>query len=258
MQLAPEANKRRDLRPAALGFEIGVFVEERLLGGIEFAERGPIDLPAEKGLRIEFAAARRCGTFERADRHPVLIEDAQFELVDDRALGRARFMHRQAEIARRGRAPPEAVGVAVAGRDATDLAEVLAVVGEMHGEDGAVGLSPRDERAERGADIAEIDGDAFPRLDRDWLVAERVEAAQLENLGRIGGVVQIDLDDLNRLLEFERLADKADEAHRDRREGENVLSALAMARPAKPGPDLPIRRTFEPINGWRLLAPVDL
>jgi hypothetical protein len=89
-------------------------------------------------------------------------------------------------------------------------------------------------------------------------VAESVEAARLDNLGRMGRVVQIDLDDLDRLLAFERLADETDEAHLNRREGENVLPALAMACPAESGPDLPVRRTLEPIIGWSLPAPVDL
>ena len=166
MQLTPEANKRRYLWAAALRFKIGVFVEEPLLSCIELAERGPIDLPAKKGLRVQLPATRPCGPFEGANRHPVLVEDAQLELLDDRAHSRARFTHCQTEITRRGRAPPEAVGPAVAGCDATDLTEVLAIVGEMHGEDSPVGLTPRDECAEGGADIAEINGDVFPSLGR--------------------------------------------------------------------------------------------
>ena len=121
-----------------------------------------------------------------------------------------------------------------------------------------MGLAPCDQSPKGGADIAEINSDAFPRGKRDWRVAERVKPARLEHLGRTCGVVQIDLDDLDRLLSFEWLADKADEARHRRREGEHVLSTLAMPCLAKFGPGASVRRTLESIDGWRLPAPVDL
>src|SRR5579863_3699636 len=98
------------------------------------AEYGPVDLASEQRLRIKVAAPGYRRALELTDRHAVLVQNAQLELVDDRALRRARFVDGQAKIAARGRAPPEAVAAAIAGQDAANLAKALAVVGEIDRE----------------------------------------------------------------------------------------------------------------------------
>ena len=152
---------------------------------IIFAEHGPVDLAAEQRLRIKVAAPGRRRAFELTDRHAILVQDAQLELVDDRALRRARFVDGQAKIAARGRAPPEAVAAAIAGQDAADLAKALAVVGEVNREVGSVSGAPFDERPERIAHIAEVDRDAlaFGKLHRG--IAERRDPPLLPHRRRV-------------------------------------------------------------------------
>ena len=180
MQGAVEPKQRRDLTEPPLRLEVAVFVEQGLLGVIELPQRGPIDLASEERLRVEVAAPGERRPLQLADRHAVLVQDAQLELVDDRAFRRTGLVHRQAKEAAGRRAPPEAVAVAVAGFDAADLAKCLSVVGEMHRKDGSIVLSPFDERAEGGSNTAEIDRYALAGREFDRGVAERCDPTWLQ------------------------------------------------------------------------------
>src|SRR6202034_217829 len=93
------ADERGYLGGPPLRLEIAVFVEKRLAGVIIFTKRGPVDLAAEQRLRIKVATPGRCRAVELADRHAILVQDAQLELVDSRALRRARFVDGPAKIA---------------------------------------------------------------------------------------------------------------------------------------------------------------
>ena len=129
MQGAVQPKQRRDLTEPSLRLEVAVFVEQGFFGLIEFAQRSPVDLAPEERLRVEVAAPPERRPLQLADRHAVLVQDAQFELVDDRAFRGVGLVHGQAKKAARRRAPPEAVAVAVAGFDAAYLAKGLSVVG---------------------------------------------------------------------------------------------------------------------------------
>ena len=239
------------------GSTIAIFVEQRLLALIEFAQRRPIDLAAEQRLRIELAAPRLRRPLQLPDRHAILVEDAQLELVDDGAVGRARLMHGQAKIAARRRAPPETVRSSVAGLDAAHLAKGLAVVGEMRREHRSVSLAPFDQRAERRPHGAEVDRNALADGNFHRAVAQRGEAARLAHRGGLLGRVEVDFDDLRPALGRRVLARPANEPRFDRGEGEYVLSALAMARAAEIGPRLAVERRREAIVRRRALAPID-
>src|SRR5208282_2683737 len=160
----------------------------------------PIDLAAKQRLRVEFAAPRLRRPLQLPDRHAILVEDAQLELVDDGAAGRARLMHGQAKVAARRRAPPEAVRSSVAGLDAAHLAKGLAVVGEMRREYGSVRLSPVDQRAERRPHGTEVDRNALASGNFHGGVAERGEPARLADRGGLLGSVEVEFDDLRPAL----------------------------------------------------------
>ena len=255
---AAEADERGYLGRAALRLEIAVFVEKRLAGVIIFTKRGPVDLAAEQRLRIKVATPGRCRAFELTDRHAILVQDAQLELVDGRALRRARFVDGQAKIAARGRAPPEAVAAAIAGQDAANFAKALAFIGEVNREVGSVSGAPFDERPERRAHITEVDRDAlaFGKLHRG--IAERRNPPLFHHRCRVAGTVKVDLDDLLSSLGLRVVAGPAHESRLDRRESEDVLSALAVARPTKMGPSLAVERGLEPVDDRRIRAPIDL
>ena len=242
-------------RPA-LRLQIAVFVEQGLLLLVEVAEHRPVDLASEQRLRIEVASSGQRRALQLADRHAILVEHAQLELVDHGALGRARLVHRHAKVARRGRAPPEAVAAAVAGFDAADFAKAFAVVGEMDREDGSIILSPLDEGSERRAHPAEVDRNAFSQGEPHGSVAERRNPVALQHRRRLGRAVEVEFDDLRALLRL-RIASPADEAGRDRRKGKNVLSTLAVMRPAKMAPGLIVQRGLKRIRARRMLSPVD-
>ena len=205
LQGAVEPKQRRDLTEPPLRLEIAVFVEQGLLGMIELPERGPIDLATEERLRVKVAAPGERRPLQLADRHSVLVQDAQLELVDDRAFRRAGFVHREAKKAAGRRSPPEAVAIAVAGFDAADLAKCVSVVGEMHREDGSIILSPFDERPEGRSNMTEIDRYAFAGRDFDRRMAERRDSTRLQDRGGVGGTVKVDLDNLPSALRFRSL-----------------------------------------------------
>src|SRR5208282_1987972 len=178
--------------------------------------------------------------------------------VDDRALRCARPMDGQAKEAARGRAPPEAVAAAIAGQDAADLAKALAVVGQMNREVGSVSGAPFDERPERRAHIAEVDRDALALRNLDWGVAERRDPPLFHHRRCVGGAVKVDFDNLLSSLGLRIVAGPAHESRLDRGEGEDVLSALAVAGATKMGPPLAVERDLERIDDRRVLAPIDL
>ena len=171
---------------------------------------------------------------------------------------RARFVDGQAKIAARGRAPPEAVAAAIAGQDAANFAKALAVIGEVNREVGSVSGAPFDERPERRAHITEVDRDAlaFGKLHRG--IAERRNPPLFHHRCRVAGTVKVDLDDLLSSLGLRVVAGPAHESRLDRRESEDVLSALAVARPTKMGPSLAVERGLEPVDDRRIRAPIDL
>ena len=174
------------------------------------------------------------------------------------ALRRARFVDGQAKIAARGRAPPEAVAAAIAGQDAANFAKALAFIGEVNREVGSVSGAPLDERPERRAHITEVDRDAlaFGKLHRG--IAERRNPPLFHHRCRVAGAVKVDLDDLISSLGLRVVAGPAHEPRLDRRESEDVLSALAVARPTKRGPSLAVERRLKSVDHRRIRAPIDL
>jgi hypothetical protein len=53
-----------------------------------------MDLAADEGLRIKIAAPAQGRSLQLADRHAILVQDAELELVDDGPIRRARLVHR--------------------------------------------------------------------------------------------------------------------------------------------------------------------
>ena len=258
MQGAAEPNERRDLGRTAARLHVAIFVNQRLLAMIELAQRRPIDLAPEQRLGIEFAAPGLRRPLQLPDRHAILVEDAQLQLVDDRAVGCAGLMHGQAKIAAGRRAPPETVGSSVAGLDAAHLAKALAVVGKMRREYGSVSVSPFDQGAERRSYGAEVDRKALADGNFHRSAAQRGEAARLANRCGLLGSVEVDLDDFRPALGRRVVARPADESRFDRGECEYVLSALAVARAAEIAPLLAVEGRREAIFHRRAVAPIDL
>ena len=89
-------------------------------------------------------------------------------------------------------------------------------------------------------------------------LAQRGEPARLAHRGGLLGSVEVDFDDLRPALGRRILADPANEPRLDRGEGEDVLSALAVARAAEIGPRLSVERRSEAVVRRRALAPIDL
>src|SRR5439155_12384731 len=104
---------------------------------------------------------------------PVLIQDAQLEFMDDRSVRRAGLVHRQTEKTTGGGAPVETVVVAVAGRDVLPLPKTLAIVGQVHGEDGAVRFAPLDQHAKQRTRIAEINRNALAAGESERCASQR-------------------------------------------------------------------------------------
>src|SRR5271167_2451728 len=223
----------------------GVIWADRLRGPIVLPERGPIDLPAQERLRVEVAGPGQRRSFQLTDRHAILVQDAQLEFVDDRAFRRVRLVDGQAKIATGGGAPPKAVAAAVAGGDSAHFSEAVAVIGEMRRENGSVRLSPFDQRPERRSDMAEVDCDALAGKQLDRGMAERPNAPIFGHRCCVGGVVKVDLDNLEASLRLRVVAGKAHESGGNGWERKDVLSAFAVVSSTKIGPSLAVQRGLE-------------
>ena len=127
----------------------------------------------------------------------------------------------------------------------------------MGREYGSVRLSPFDQGAERRAHGAEVDRNALADGNCHGAAAQRGEPARLAHRGGVLGSVEVDFDDLRPALGRRVLADPANEPRLDRGEGEDVLSAFAMARAADLGPRLSVERRREAVVRRRALAPID-
>ena len=256
MQSSAKTQHWSCLPGSALWLEVSVFVEKRLLRPIELPEHGPIDLTSQQRLWVEVTPPGQRRPLELANRHAILVQDAQFEFIDDGAVRRARLVDRQTKIPARCRSPPETVAVAVASRDAANLAKPFAVVGKMHREHGSVSLAPFDQGSERISDIAEIDRDALPHRHPDRGMPERRDAALFDYRRRVAGAIKIDFDNLRAPLRSGLAASPAHHTGGDWRECKDVLSAFPVASGAQMRPGLAIHRGLKAIGRRRLLAPI--
>ena len=257
MQDAVEAQEGHQLPGTELRFEIPVFVEQGFFGVPDLSQHRPVDLPGPQRLGIKVAARGQGGAFQLTDRHAILVQYAQLDFIDDRTFRITRGVHGKTEIAAIGRAPVEAVVIAVAGGDLADVAVVFPVVRKIDPENGAVGLPPLDQHTERRTHVAEIDRDALSGKQFDRAAAEGREHAFLAHRQRVGGRVEIELDDFANGVGRRIVFAPAHEPGRCRREREHILSALAVARAAEVGPGLAVDRGLEAVDAGELLTPID-
>ena len=66
--------------------KVAVFIEKRFLDPIRLTHHGPINLAAQESLRVEVAPPSPSRLLQLADWHAILVQDAELEFVDYRAL----------------------------------------------------------------------------------------------------------------------------------------------------------------------------
>ena len=96
--------------------------------------------------------------------------------------------------------------------------------------------------------MAEIDCDALAGKQLDRGMAERPNASIFGHRCCVGGVVKVDLDDLESSLRLRVVTGKAHESGGNGRERKDVLSAFAVASSTKMGPSLAVHRGLESID----------